>query len=64
MDENRPVFPCPQCGSCHTELCRASLSFLPEWLRRLLPVSGTCPAQGRVILACKDCGKRFVMYIM
>lgn len=64
MDENRPVFSCPHCGSRHTELCRASLPFLPEWLRCLLPVSGTCPAQGRGILACKDCGKRFVMYIM
>ena len=64
MDENGPVFPSPHCGSCHTELCRAGLSFLPEWLRCLLPVSGTCPAQGRIILVCKDCGKRFVMYIM
>ena len=79
MDRNRPVFPCPHCGSRHTTLSLkaiqentkavfietlGNLSFLPEWLRRLLPVSGTCPAQGRIILACKDCGKRFVMYIM
>ena len=64
MDRNRPVFPCPHCGSRHTTLSRTSLSFLQEWLRRLLPVSGTCPAQGRIILACKDCEKRFVMYIM
>lgn len=64
MNEDRPAFLCPHCGSRHTELCRTSLSFLPEWLRRLMPVSGTCPAQGRIILICKDCGKRFVMYIM
>ncbi len=64
MDKNGPVFPCPHCGSRHTELSRASLPFLPEWLRHLLPVSGTCPAQGRIILICKDCGKRCVMYIM
>ena len=43
MDKNGPVFSCPHCGSRHTELSRASLPFLPEWLRHLLPVSGTCP---------------------
>lgn len=64
MDENRPVFPCPHCGSRHTTLSRASLSFLPEWLRRLLPVSEVEFVQGRAFLICRDCRKRFVMYIM
>lgn len=64
MNENRPAFLCPHCGSRHTELCRTSLSFLPDWLRRLLPVSEVDFAQGRAILICKDCGKRFVIYIM
>lgn len=65
MLKRSSCFPCPHCGSRRTELCPPGLERLPGWLRHLLPGVASHPLRmGRVVLICKDCGKRSLMTIM
>ena len=53
MDRNRPVFPCPHCGSRHTTLSRTRLSFL-DARRDNSPGSGAISSSKSLLHICQQ----------